>query len=218
MQAQEARWQGRLKQDQLNARAAQTEDEAKAAWTISTENQKRMQENKTHAQASARNAQAASGFDSEGSGAVQELSVAEQMEQMIADAAMSSAIQENNARFAAAQMRGQGELEMMGAEVNARQYEQLSQNAKKAAGIQAVAGLAGAALGGVTGGWGGALSMAGNFGNIAGNFTQLMPGTMAASQSSLASFGTDVRDIWRGFGGSDLYERSEKNASFFNFV
>ena len=205
-QAKVARAQGELERAEAYLQAARTEDEGRAGWIINTENATRLRENQTGAKASARNRRANSGFTSEGSGMMEELSVAEQLEEMIQDTALSGAIAESNAREAARVMRGNGEVAMMEAEGQAQVYESLAKTAKQAALAQGLAGLAGSVVGAFTGGGvTGALQMGGAFGNIAGQFTQYMPGTVAASKSSSEAFGTDINEVWKAFGGRDLF-------------
>lgn len=210
-QARVERAKGKMQRAAAYAQAAKVEDEGKAAWMLNTENAVRQRRNQTKAKAAARNQRANSGFTSEGSGMQYELSVAEQLEQMIADTALSGAIAEHNMRDEARVIRGNGEVAMMQAENSAQQYEMLAKNAKKAALTQGLASLAGAVVGAVAGGPIGALQGAEIGGNLAGQFTQMMPGSVSASGSSSAAFGTDINELWQMFGGQDLFGNSAPN-------
>lgn len=212
-QAKVARAKGHMERAAAYAQAAKVEDEGKVANIMAAENAARQRQNENKARAVVRNNRAASGFTFDGSGMQSELSVAEQMEQIIQDTALSGAFAERNARDEARVIRGNGELAMYQAENSAQQYEKMAKNAKKAALVQGLAGLAGTVVGAFTGGVTGALQMGTAFGNAAGQFTQLMPGTVAASRSSSESFGTDINEIWTAFGGSDLYGNNRTAAS-----
>lgn len=202
-QAKVARAKGRAERAAAYGQAARVEDEGKAAWMLNTENAARQRENATRAKAAVRNQRATSGFTSEGSGQQAELSVAEQMERMIADTALSGAIAEHNMRDEARVIRGNGEIAMLQAENEAGQYEALAKSAKRAALVQGLAGLAGTVIGAYTGGVTGALQLGGAFGNISGQVVQSFPGSVAASGSG--SFGTDINEVWKAFGGQNLF-------------
>lgn len=210
-QAKVARAKGRAERAAAYGQAARAEDEGKAANLIAAENAVRQRGNERKALGAVRNQRANSGFTFDGSGMQAELSVAEQMEQVIQDTALSGAFAERNAREEARVIRGNGEIAMMQAENIAQQYEQMAKNAKQAALVQGLAGLAGTVVGAFTGGLGGALQLGTAFGDVAGQFTQFMPGSVGASEGSSAAFGTDINEIWKAFGGSDLFGNDRKS-------
>ena len=232
--ARVARAQGELERAQAYTQAARREDEGKAAWILNTENAKRLREKQTAEKASARNRRGNSGFTSEGSGLQEELSVAEQLEVMIQDTALSGAIAERNAAEEARVMRVNGEIANIEAEGEAQAYEVLAKNAKRAAITQGVNALAGMGVGMLAGGIGGG-SLTGAFGalrskglgafsdfnwkeglllggqtafsmgSISGQFTQLYPGSVAAGRMDAQEWGADINGLWKAFGGSDLF-------------
>lgn len=135
-QASVALAQGRAQKSAANKRAWNLEEEARSDSLLAGTNMMRQRENQTAAQASVRNAAAASGFTSQGSGQQAEIATADIFETAIRDMALSNAISDSNKRYAADVTRFQGNLAMQQAETAATQYTKLAKTAKTSALLQ----------------------------------------------------------------------------------
>lgn len=152
--ARMARAQGVAARGRAYGQAARAERANEVAGQQAVMNMERTRQNATLARGQVQAVRGASGFTSEGSGAVAEVSVLERYEQAVRDMAMSRSLQDMETRYNAGMSRKSGDLAEMGAEADfnygmarATQQEQLAKNAKHA-GIAQIAGLvAGGALG-----------------------------------------------------------------------
>lgn len=153
-QAKVAHAQGRAQQTAAYKQAYNLEEEARSDSLLASTNMMRQRENQTATQASVRNAAAASGFTSQGSGQQAEIATADIFETAIRDMALSNAISDSNKRYAADVTRFQGNLAMQAAEDTAEQYSMLAKNAKTAGYLQAggslIGGIGGYVNGGIT--------------------------------------------------------------------
>lgn len=199
-QASVARAQGRAQKTAANKRAFNLEEEARADSVLAGKNMERMRQNQTAAQSSVRNAAAASGFTSQGSGQQAEIATADIFETAIRDMSLSNAISDSNKRYAADVSRFQGNLAMQQAEAAAAQYSSLAKTARTSALVQGIGSLGVGALGYTLGyqqtnpitgkttslsGWKGAQAAFKSAYDLSGTGLSWMPGTVnTGSQNS----------------------------------
>lgn len=126
-QASQARTQGLADRKAAYARAYGLERDSAEQGHIAAQQMQTMRQNQTSAVASTRTQNAASGFNaSSGSKLRSEMSTAQMFEEAIANAGKSYAIQDQNARSQAAQLRKDGDDALKMSQIMANYYSRVS--------------------------------------------------------------------------------------------
>ena len=133
------------------AQATATEQAAKANLRTVAENMARMAGNRRRDMGAARNANAASGFTSDGSGSKAEEVANKVHTQAMADMARSGSTASMDAADAAIGQRRQGDMALRAAEIEAQQYAAMAKASRTGAFMSAVGGVIGAAGGAING-------------------------------------------------------------------
>lgn len=196
-QASVALAQGRAQRAAALQQAYNLEEEARSDSALAATNMMRSRQNQTAAIATVRNAAAASGFTSQGSGLQAQISTADALETAIQDIALSNAISDSNKRYAASVSRFQGDLAMQQAQAAALQYNALAKTARTSALIQGLGSATSAILGYTLGtqnidpitgttttssGWKGAQIAFKNAYDLSGSMLQWAPGTISTDR------------------------------------
>lgn len=142
---------GRAQKNAAYAQATSTEQAAKANLRTVAENMARMAGNRRRDMGAARNANAASGFTSDGSGSKAEEVANKVHTQAMADLARSGSTASMNAQDAAITQRRQGDMALRAAEIEAEQYAAMAKASRTGAFMSALGGVVGAVGGAVDG-------------------------------------------------------------------
>lgn len=144
---------GEAQKNAAYSMATASEQASKAQLQVEAENLSRMAGNKRRDMGAARNANAATGFTSAGSGQTGEGIVNKVHAQAMADAARSGSTASMNALDEQVATRRQGDAAMRAAEIEAQQYAAMAKMSRTGAFISAVGGVIGGVAGGIDG-WG----------------------------------------------------------------
>lgn len=144
---------GQAQKNAFYAKATASEQASKAQLQVTAENLARMAGNRRREKGTARNANAATGFTSAGSGQTGEGIVNKVHAQAMADAARSGSNASMNALDEQVAARRQGDMAMRAAQIEADQYAAMAKMSRTGAFISAVGGVIGGVAGGIDG-WG----------------------------------------------------------------
>lgn len=142
---------GRAQKNAAYAQATSTEQAAKANLRTVAENMARTAGNRRRDMGAARNANAASGFTSDGSGSKAEEVANKVHTQAMADLARSGSTASMNAADAAITQRRQGDMALRAAEIEAEQYAAMAKASRTGAFMSALGGVVGAVGGAIDG-------------------------------------------------------------------
>ena len=142
---------GRTQKNAAYAQATSTEQAAKANLRTVAENITRIAGNRRRDMGAARNANAASGFTSDGSGSKAEEVANKVHTQAMADMARSGSTASMNAADAAITQRRQGDMALRAAEIEAQQYAAMAKASRTGAFMSALGGVVGAVGGAIDG-------------------------------------------------------------------
>ena len=142
---------GQAQKNAAYAHATSTEQAAKANLRVVAENMARMAGTRRRDMGAARNANAASGFTSVGSGSKAEEIANKVHTQEMADLARSGSTASMDAADAAITQRRQGDMALRAAEIEAQQYAAMAKASRTGAFMSALGGVVGAVGGAIDG-------------------------------------------------------------------
>ncbi|MBR3925544.1 MAG: hypothetical protein IKJ58_02135 [Akkermansia sp.] len=142
---------GQAQKNAAYAQATASEQASKAQLQVTAENLARMAGNRRREKGAARNANAATGFTSEGSGSTAEAITDKVHAQAMADLARSGSTESLNAFDQQVAARRQGDMAMRAAEIEAQQYAAMAKASRTGAFISALGAVAGGVYGGIDG-------------------------------------------------------------------